>query len=340
MGLIDRIKHDPPMDDLLVWKYPSEDIRLGSQLIVNQSQEAVFVKGGEALDVFGPGTYTLTTANVPLLRKVVNLPFGGQTPFSAEVWYVNKTVKSGLKWGTKSPIPVIDPKYNFPVSVRAYGKWGLRIADSRSFIGQIVGSQLRADSSRIEEYFGGQIVQRLSDGLARFFVEQGVSIFEANAKLNELSDFTTGQINPDFARFGIEIVNFNVENISLPDDEKRKFQEILGRRMEIEQVSEAKVGQAYVTMRSLDVLEKAAQNSGGPAGSLLAAGVGGGMGLGGGAAAGQQLAEALKITPQAQPAKPAEDPVARLQQLKRMLDAGLISESEFNTTKQRILESM
>ncbi len=339
MALIDRIKHDAPMDDLLVWKYPSEDIRIGSQLIVNQSQEAVFVKGGQTLDLFGPGTHTLTTANIPLLRKLVNLPFGGQTPFSAEIWYVNKTVKGGLKWGTKAPIPVIDPKYKFPVSVRAYGKWGLRVADSRTFVGQIVGSQLRADSSRIDEYFGGEIVQRLSDALARFFVEQNVSIFEANAKLNELSRFTAGQISPEFARFGIEIVSFNVENISLPDDEKRKFQEVLGRRMEIEQISEAEVGQAYVAMRSFDVLEKAAENSGGAAGGLLAGGVGLGMGLAGGVSAGQQLGSALNLTPQGQP-NPADNVVARLQQIKQMFDAGLITEQEFNTKKQQILDAI
>jgi len=339
MALIDRIKHDASTDDLLVWKYAREDIRIGSQLIVNQSQEAVFVKGGRALDLFGPGTYTLTTANIPLLRKLVNLPFGGESPFAAEIWYVNKTVKGGLKWGTKAPIPVIDPKYNFPVSVRAYGKWGLRIVDSQSFVAQVVGSQLRADSSRIDEYFGGQIVQRLSDALARFFVEKGVSIFEANAKLNELSDFTIEQISPDFARFGIEIVNFNVENISLPDDEKRKFQKILGRRMEIEQISEAQVGQAYVTMRSFDVLEKAAQNSG-TAGGLLAGGVGLGAGLAGGMAAGQQLGKALNIAPQEGTAKPADDAVARLQQLKQMLDAGLITQTEFIAKKQQILDSI
>jgi len=338
MALIDRIKHDAATDDLLVWKYPREDIRIGAQLIVNQSQEAVFVKGGQVLDLFGPGTHTLTTANIPLLRKLVNLPFGGQSPFSAEIWYVNKTVKAGLKWGTKAPIPVIDPKYNFPVSVRAYGKWGMRITDSRSFVAQVVGSQLRADSSRVDEYFGGQIVQQLSDALARFFVEQGVSIFEANAKLNELSRFTIDQISPEFARFGIEMVNFNVENISLPDDEKRKFQEILGRRMEIEQVSEAQVGQAYVTMRSFDVLEKAAENSGGAAGGLLAGGVGLGMGLAGGVSAGQQLGKTLNVTQQA--AKPDDYSVARLQQIKRMLDAGLITEKEFNTKKQQIMDSI
>ena len=127
MALIDCIKFDCPVDDILVWKYPSENLTLGTQLIVNQSQEAIFVKGGKALDVFGPGTHTLSTGNLPFLQKLINLPFGGKTPFTAEVWFVNKTIKRGLKWGTKGPVQVLDPIYMYPVNLRAFGEWGLRV---------------------------------------------------------------------------------------------------------------------------------------------------------------------------------------------------------------------
>jgi hypothetical protein len=96
--IIDRVKYDSTSDEVLVFKFPGEELKLGSQLIVNQSQEAVFVKGGEACDVFPPGTHTLATGNLPLLSKVVDLPFGRQTPFSAEVWFVSKTVKRDLRW--------------------------------------------------------------------------------------------------------------------------------------------------------------------------------------------------------------------------------------------------
>src|SRR5208283_4379891 len=238
MALIDRIKYDAPSDDAVVWKFPSEDIRLGAQLIVNESQEVVFFKGGKALDTFGAGTHTLSSGNLPLLRKLVNLPFGGKTPFSAEVWYVNKTVKRDMKWGTKGPIQVIDPLYNYPVSVRAFGRWGMRVIDARSFIVQIVGTQTSSSSKgyigseRIEEYFVGEIVQRLSDALAKFFVENNISIFQVSARINDLSAFISSDISPEFQRFGIEVVNFNVERISIPEEDQKKFQEILGRRME------------------------------------------------------------------------------------------------------------
>jgi len=335
--IIDRIKFDATSDSLLVWKFPSEDLRLGSQLIVNQSQEAVFVKGGQALDLFGPGTHTLTTSNIPLLTRLVKLPFGGQTPFTAEVWYVNKTVKRDLTWGTRTPIQVIDPVYNFPVSIRSYGQWGIRVDDSRSFLTQIVGTLRLVDSQKVEEYFAGEILQRLSDALVKYFVEQRVSVFQVNAKLNELSKCTAEAIAPEFKRFGVEIVNFNVQNISIPKEEQHRFQEILGRRMEIEQISNASVGSAYTTMRTFDTLEKAADNPGGAAGSLLAGGLGVGIGLSAGVPVGQQLGEAMKSA-QTQPT--SNDLVARLHKLKALLEDGLITQDDFETKKKKWLEEL
>lgn len=343
MALIDRIKYDAPSDDVVVWKFPSEDIRLGAQLIVNESQEAILFKGGKALDTFGPGTHTLSSGNLPLLGKLINLPFGGKTPFSAEVWYVNKTVKRDLRWGTAGPVQVIDPLYNYPVSVRAFGRWGMRINDTRNFIVQLVGTQTSSSqkgyfgSERIEEYFAGEIVQRLSDALAKFFVEKNISIFQASAKINELSSFIGSDITPEFKRFGIEIVNFNVERISIPEEEQKKFQEILGKRMEIDQISQAQVGQAYTTMRSFDTLEKAAENEGGGAGQLMGAGLGLGAGLGAGVPVGQQIGGAMNVQPN-QPQ--SDDPMAKLNKLKQMLDNGLITQEDFDKKKQQILDSM
>ena len=113
MAIIDRIKYDGNSNgsQWLSYKCPSEQFVLGSQLIVNQGQEALFFKGGEALDLFGPGTHTLSTGNLPILNKLVNLPFGGKTPFSAEIYYINKTANLDMKWGTSTPIPLEDPKY-------------------------------------------------------------------------------------------------------------------------------------------------------------------------------------------------------------------------------------
>jgi membrane protease subunit (stomatin/prohibitin family) len=339
MAIIDVVKYDAGTDTILVWKYPGEELRLGTQLIVNQSQEAVFVKGGQVADVFGPGTHTLSTGNLPFLNKIVNFPFGGKTPFTAEVWYVNKIVKRDLKWGTKGAIQIIDPLYNFPVSVRSFGQWGLRIADSRSFVSQIVGTLKTTDTARIEEYFAGEIVQKLSNELARYFVEKNVSVFQVSAKLNELSAFTQAGISPEFERFGIEIVNFNVERISIPAEEQQKFQEILAKRMEMEQLSSVKVGQGYIAARTFDTLEKAAQNESGLAGGLLAGGLGLGMGMGAGVQVGQQVGQAMSV--QSQPvAAPADDPMAKLEKLKKMFDAGFITQDDFGKKKAEILATL
>jgi len=338
MELINRIKYDATADDLFVWKYPNEELKLGSQLIVNQSQEAIFVKGGKALDVFGAGTHTLTTGNLPILNKIINFPFGGKTPFTAEVWFVNKTVKRDLKWGTSAAIQIIDPQFQFPVSVRAFGRWGFRIENSQSFVNQIVGTQQFADAEKIEEYFIGEIIQRLSDALANYFVQENISVFQVNAKLNHLSQFTKDAISPEFERFGIEIVNFNVERISIPDDEQKKFQDILGKKMEIEQISKANVGQAYTTMRTFDTLDKAAGNESGVAGQLIGAGLGIGVGLNAGAQIGQQMGNAMNAQPVSQ--QDANDPMIKLQKLKQLLDNGLITQEEYDSKKKDILSQL
>jgi len=122
MAIIDRIKFEGT-PETLVWKFPKDNIVKGAQLIVNESQEAVFFKNGQALDIFGAGVHSLDSSNIPLLQKFINLPFGGETPFSAEVIFVNKVAKLDYKWGTKSPIPIEDPRYRVPFSRRFWTIW-------------------------------------------------------------------------------------------------------------------------------------------------------------------------------------------------------------------------
>jgi membrane protease subunit (stomatin/prohibitin family) len=339
MATIDRVKFDSSSDETLVAKFASEELRLGSQLIVNQSQEAVFVKGGEACDVFPPGTHTLSTGNLPLLSKVVDLPFGRQTPFTAEVWFVSKTVKRDLRWGTKAPIPLIDPRYNYPISVRAFGRWGVRVSDSSLFVREIVGTLRIADSAKVLEYFTGEIHQRFSNILAGFFASEKVSIFDANTRLNDLSSTSATAIRPELEKVGIELVNFNVERVSIPDEDLAMMQKVLGRRMEIDQISKATVGPAYTTMRTFDTLEAAASTPGGATGAMLAGGLGLGMGVGAGVPLGKQAGEAMDARPQS-PATASGDPVARLQSLRRMLNGGLITNGEYEAKKKEILNGL
>ena len=332
MAIIDRVKFDSPDDSVLVWKFPSEELSIGTQLIVNQSQEAIFVKGGEVVDIFGAGTHTLSTGNLPLLNKIINFPFGGRTPFTAEVWYVNKTVKRDMKWGTPSGIQIFDSVTNFPITMRSFGKWGIRVSDSRSFVSQLLGSQKLALAEKIEEYFIGEIRQRLSTAISKCCVEQNISVLQISAKINDISKFLEKDIAGEFDRFGIEIINFNIENISIPSEEMLKIQEIYAKKAEL-----TALGQNYQIVKTFETLERAAGNEG-AAGGIFSGGLGLGMGLGGGVTMGQQLAQNMSIpsTPQAS----SDDPVAKLGKLKSLLDSGLISQDDFNAKKAEILANL
>jgi len=335
MAIIDRIKFDSPIDSLLVWKFPSEDLTLGSQLIVNQSQEAVFVKSGQVVDVFGGGTHTLSTGNLPLLSGIVNFAFGGKTPFTAEVWYVNKTVKRDMKWGTKAPLQIFDVGVNMPVNVRSFGSWGFRIDNSRSFINQLIGTQMIAMADKIEDYFEGEILQKLNTAISKTCIEKRIPILHISAKLSEIAKEVENEITPEFSRFGIEIINFNVQSITIPTDEMQKLQQVYAKKMEVDVL-----GQSYQMVNSFETAKIAAANESGAAGGMLAGGLGLGMGLGGGMVAGQQIAQNFNTQPQQPSQQVTPDPMESLGKLKKLLDGGLISQEDFDKKKAEILSSL
>ena len=138
MAIVEVVKYEGG-SSVFAWKYPIDDLGTWTQLIVNESQEALLFKGGKALDLFGSGRHTLDTMNIPILNKIINLPFGGKSPFKAEVWYVNKLHKLDIKWGTSSPIQIEDPKYKIFIPLRAFGRFGIKIDDSRKFLVKLVG---------------------------------------------------------------------------------------------------------------------------------------------------------------------------------------------------------
>lgn len=279
MAIIDRIKYDGSPDGAqwLIYKCPSEEFVLGSQLIVNQGQEALFFKGGEALDLFGPGTHTLSAGNLPILKKLVNLPFGGKTPFAAEVYYINKTADLDMKWGTSTPIPLEDPKYGLLLNVGARGQYGITIRDSRLFVSKIIGAVpngTTADPLLIPRYFNGLINSKMKSIIAAYMIQKQISFLEIAQFLAELSDTFQEALEQEFDRFGIELVNFYCESIAPKPEE---YEKLRGYKEELA------LGQGfYQQRRSLDILEKLAENS--SAGGIANAGIGLGMGLG---AAGQ-----------------------------------------------------
>lgn len=146
---------------VFAWKYPNARLTLGTQLIVRESQEALFFKGGIACDVFQAGRHTLSAANIPLLSKLLNLPFGGQSPFIAEVWFVNKTFLLDVKWGTPTPIQLQDPKYKLFVPVRAFGQFGVQISNSKKFLIKLVGTLPRFDRETLPSTSAAFVSRRL-----------------------------------------------------------------------------------------------------------------------------------------------------------------------------------
>ncbi len=277
MKILDRIKFDGlTSKEWLIYRYPGEQFRLGSVLVVGPGQACVFVKGGQICDVFLSGTYNLQTNNLPILNSIVNLPFGGQTPFTAELYFVNTTTKLDMRWGTVDPIVVIDPKYSVRVHVRAFGQFGLKIKDYSLFISEVIGAlgNTAISYKKVMDYFKGVLVTKTKSAIADAIINQQISIFEIAAKLESISEFTADKIRSEFEKFGFNVRNFFIESINCPDEDFEQVNKILEKKASFDIIGD----QRYATMRSFDVYEGAANNNNGTAGVLLAGGLGVGLG--------------------------------------------------------------
>ncbi|MDR1165897.1 MAG: SPFH domain-containing protein [Deltaproteobacteria bacterium] len=286
MAIIDVVKFNGP-PRILAWKYPSQELSTWTQLIVNESQEAVFYKGGQALDVLGPGTHSLDTNNLPILRALLKLPFGGETPFAAEVWFVNKTHSLDVKWGTASPIQTQDPKFGIMAPVRANGQFGVQVENSAKFLVKLVGATPSFDQDALIRYFRGVYLTKVKDTLAQYLIQKKISVLEISAYLDELSGHMAEKLTPYFAEYGIRLLNFYVNDVSVPDNDPAVIQlkNALAKKAEMNII-----GYDYREERSFNTLEEAAKNPG-AAGSVMGAGVGLGMGLGLGGAMGQRAGD-------------------------------------------------
>lgn len=276
MAIIDVVKYESTSDDF-VWKHPVKDLKLGTQLVVNVSQKAFFVKGGQICDAFDSGTTTLKSGNIPLLNKLINLPFGDDSPFQAEVWYVNLLSFLDNKWGTTTPIQLEDPKYKVIVPVRAFGQFGMSIGDPRKFLEALVGNMSDFSVDKVMDYFKGVLVTSITSAIGKKIVKDGVSILEVQAMLNEVSAYCKKEIEKEFMKYGIQIENFFVMSINFPEDDpsvvKLKEAKDLAAKVNIAGKD------VYQMDRSFDVMDKAAENEG-TMGGTMGAGMGMGMGFG------------------------------------------------------------
>jgi len=282
MPVVDVVKYNGG-PDVFAWKFPNESLSTWTQVIVNESQEAILFKGGQVADILGPGRHTLDTANIPILSSLIRLPFGGRSPFTAEVWYINKVHSMNIKWGTPTPIQLQDPKYGVFIPLRSFGQFGIQVVEPKKFLLKMVGTLSVFDSESVVKFFRGLYLTKVKDAIASYLVKKQISALEINAYLLELSDHLRDAMCPIFDDYGINLLNFNVNNINVPDDDPgvRKLKEALAKRAEMNII-----GFDYAQERTFDTMEGAAKNPGQMPPGM---GMGMGMGQGFGNAMGQQM---------------------------------------------------
>ena len=311
MAIIDVIKYEGD-NSTFIWKHPSEDFSTKSRLIVHESQEAIFFKDGKALDTFSAGKYTLSTGNIPILSKLINIPFGGDSPFHCEVYFINKTEQMAIRWGTDSKVQYVEPTYKFPISIGASGDMRLSVADSKKLLLKLVGTENFLDRQSLVTYFRGVLMTRVKTYMAQTMRQNAINIFEIDEQLEAFSKDIHAKLIEDFLEYGIDLSHFYVTTIVKPDGDPqyerfkelhfrqyadiaeaklRQQTEIIDAQTEAQKVvidsqaqatKRAQEGYTYQQERGFDVAQDAAKNEG--AGQFTNMGIGLGMmaGVGGG----------------------------------------------------------
>ena len=253
----------------LVYRFPvqGQEIKNGAQLIVRESQAAVFVFEGQVADVFSPGKYTIDGGNTPILTKLGAWKYGFNSPFKSEVYFVNTKQFSDMKWGTSNPIMLRDADFGI-VRLRAFCAYSLRISNPSEFIKQIAGTNAQFQTEDIDAQLKRAIVSEFSDALG----ELKIPALDLASQYKEMGEAIRGKINEQFTDWGIEIVKFFIENISVPEE----VEAAMDKRASMGALGDA---QRYMQFQAADALRDAAQNEGGGAG--LGAGLGAGFAVGG-----------------------------------------------------------
>ena len=255
--------------DTLLYRFPvhGQEIKNGAQLIVRESQAAVFVFEGQAADVFAPGRYTIDGGNTPILSKLGAWKYGFNSPMKSEVYFVNTKQFTDMKWGTANPIMLRDEDFGI-VRLRAFGAYSMRVADPQTFIKEVAGTNAHFQTEDIDTQLKRAIVTEFSDALG----EMKIPALDLAAQYKELGEAIRAKINEDFKDYGLNVTKFYVENISLPPE----VEEALDKRSSMGALGDAN---RYMQFQAADALRDAAQNEGGGAG--LGAGLGAGFAVGG-----------------------------------------------------------
>lgn len=308
-----------------IWKHPLEDFNSMTQLIVHESQEAIFFMNGQALDLFGAGRYTLETQNIPLLGRLLRRITGDKTPFHCEVYFINKTEQMSIKWGTDSKVQYIEPTYGFPISIGASGEMSLRAENSRKLLLKLVGTEGVLGQQKLISFFRAFLMTRVKTYIAQVMKSNSINIFEIDENLTLFSDSIKKLLVNDFAEYGVALEQFFVTNIAKPDGDRqyetfkelhfRQYSDIAEARLRqqvsvIDAQTEAQKviidsqaqatkrtqeGYTYAQERGFDVAERVAANEAVGQMTNLGVGLGTMMGVGGavGGVVGSAVGEAI-----------------------------------------------
>ena len=273
--LIDVIEWVDDTDDTMAWRFsrPNNEIKNGAQLIVRQSQVAILVDQGQIADVFTPGRHELSTSNLPVLSRLQGWKYGFQSPFKADVIYLNTRQFIAQKWGTSSPVIVRDAELG-PVRLRAFGTYAVRITDPQRFVEELVGTNATFHVDQTTDQLRDLVVAKVSTVLAN----GSASVYELSSKYAEISARVQEQVAPQFQQYGLQITQLVIENVGLPPEveatlDQKTRMSMLGGNVD-----------QYTRLQSADAIRDAARNQTGAAGA--------GMAIGVGAVVGQQVAAA------------------------------------------------
>jgi excisionase family DNA binding protein len=299
--IFDVIEVPDQSTDEMVHRFPDRgpgDFRLGSQVIVREAQNAVFFRDGKALDTFGPGRHTISTANIPLLIRLIGVAFGDRSPFTAEVYFVNMREFIDMKWGTPEPIALRDQDLGM-VRLRAFGTYSMQVNDPQLFVNKIVGTRGLYQTGEIEGFLRSMVISRMTDIIG----ELKVGLFDLPAMYDEIGGGLKARVQDDFDGLGVTLKTLFVNSISPTEETQRA----IDQRAAMGAIGDMN---KFMQYQAAQAMRDAAQRGGGEAGGLVGAGMGLGAGAGLGAAMASMMGQAMQAGKQPAQETPAGAPAA------------------------------
>lgn len=274
MELFSVIKNDGP-SDVLCWKFLGEDFKNGSQLIVAESEEALFFKDGIVEQIFDGGKYTLSTNNYPLITKLRSFLSGGVSAFNCRVYFISKAHKLELFWGTDTPIQMRDPVWNLQTSIRARGSYSIQVTDSKKFLLKLIGNNIQQfTKDELNGFFRSAFLQYIKDKIPRVIKDSGREILDICTEKATIAEALAPVLNNVLDEYGVRVVNFYISAIDIPENDPNRdvLEKALAKRAEL-----GILGADWAKIQAADILRDLANNPG--AGGVAAAGAGLGMGM-------------------------------------------------------------